>query len=90
VPIAEATIELSLVRRDDASPEKTQAAESRPRDGPDIFLFLQPASPPAIVQTYSTVQAVPKGSTFEHDQQDGTSEAEIEVQIVTVCCEFCS
>ena len=89
MPIAEATIELSLVRRDDASPEKTQAAESRPRDGPDISLFLQQASPPAIVQTYSAVQADPKDSTFEQYQQGGTSDAEIEMQIVAACCELC-
>jgi len=73
----------------DASPEKAQAAKSRPRDGPDIFLFLQQASPPAIVQTYSAVQADPKDSTFERHQQDGTSDAEIEMQIVAVCCELC-
>jgi hypothetical protein len=70
----------------DASPEKAQAAKSRPRDGPDISLFLQQASPPAIVQTYSAVQADPKDSTFEHG---GTSDAEIGMQIVAVCCELC-
>ena len=75
---------------DEASPDNAQAALNHAHNGPDSSLFLQPAGPLAIVQTYSAVQAVPKGSTFEHDQQDGTSEAEIEVQIVTVCCEFCS
>lgn len=73
----------------DASPEKAQAAKSRPRDGPDISLFLQQASPPAIVQTYSAVQADPKDSTFEQYQQGGTSDAEIGMQIVAVCCELC-
>jgi len=77
------------VRRDDASPEKAQAAKSRPRDSPDIPLFSQQVSPPAMVQTYSTVQADPKDSTFERQQQDGTSDAEIEMQIVAVCCELC-
>ena len=74
---------------DDASPEKAQAAKGRPRDGPDISLFLQQASPSAIVQTYSAVQADPKDSTFERHQRDGTSDTEIEMQIVAVCCELC-
>ena len=74
---------------DDASPEKAKAAKSRPRDGPDIPLFLQLASSTAIVQTYSAVQADPKDSTFERHQRDGTSDAEIEMQIVAVCCELC-
>jgi hypothetical protein len=61
----------------------------RQHNGPDSSLFLQPAGPLAIVQTYSAVQAVPKGSTFEQYQQDRTSEAEIEMQIVAVCYELC-
>ena len=74
--IAEANIGLSLVRRDEPSPEKAQAAESRPCDGPHISLFLQQASSPAIVQAYSAVQAAPKDSTFEQHPQDGTSDAD--------------
>ena len=58
--------------RGDASPDNAQAALNRPRDGPDSSLFLQPASPLAIVQTYSAVQAVPKGSTIEPQQQHVT------------------
>jgi len=35
------------------------------------------------------VQADPKDSTFERHQRDGTSDTEIEMQIVAVCCELC-
>ncbi len=74
---------------DEASPDNAQAALNHAHNGPDSSLFLQPAGPLAIVQTYSAVQAVPKGSTFEQYQQDRTSEAEIEMQIVAVCYELC-
>ena len=52
-----------------------KSAKSRPRDGPDIPLFLQLATSTAIVQADSAVQAAPKDSTFERYWQDGTSDA---------------
>ncbi len=69
---------------DDVSPEKAKAAKSRPRDGPDIPLFLQLASSTAIVQTYSAVQADPKDSTFERHRQDGASNADDGAGVVHV------
>lgn len=54
------------------SPRKATAKSPR-RHSPPSALFSQPASPLAIVQTYSAVQAAPTDSIFEPHQSPESS-----------------